>query len=465
MAKTLTWVERSLKDADLLRRGDLFGRDDDGWLGATIDSRGDCSQRIFFALKGEHTDGNRFAGEARSKGCRAVIIDRKDTVDEVVHNRIPFFLVEDSLTALQQLARAYRGSVDVRVIAVTGSAGKTTTKEYIKMILKKNYKVHSNRGNLNNHIGVPLTLLEMDHESEYLISEVAANHVGEIDFLAEILSPDIGVITNIGDAHIGLFGSRAKIAEAKAELLHRIEAAGTAVLPGDDDYLEVLMKGTRCKIVTFGYGDECTFGISSIVEQEERIAFEINGQRLAIRTFGLYNVLNAAAAFAVGDLCGIEIEHIAQAFAEVEPIRGRAHMQRVRDVVLIDDSYNANPTSMRVSLDAMCRVAGKRRIAILGDMAELGSYSDSEHRQLGSYIVGSCVDRVYWLGEEGQHVAEGMGSGEKSILLFDGLEELCGFVEGDLQSGDVVLVKASRASALDKLVARLQQTVLKEDGK
>ena len=241
MSNTLSWAEEALRDSGQLEESDLFGRECEPWFGAVIDSRADCARRVFFALAGEHTDGHRFVDDAVSKGSCAAVVTEQNVARRLSQSSTPFFRVRDSLEALQKMARAYRKTLDVRVVAVTGSAGKTTTKEYIKAILKKKYRVHSNPGNYNNHIGVPLTILGTDSDNEYLISEIGANHPGEIAFLTELIQPDIGVITNIGDAHIGLFGGRDQIAEAKAELFQGIDPASYAVLPGDDDYIELTL--------------------------------------------------------------------------------------------------------------------------------------------------------------------------------------------------------------------------------
>jgi len=462
--RTLSWVVETLEELGQLKRANLFGHDDEEWSGATIDSRGQCSRRVFFALVGEQTDGHRFAQDASAKGSCAAVIQKDDIAEALARSETPFLLVDDVLAALQELSRVYRNTLEARVIAITGSAGKTTTKEYIRLVLKKKYKVYSNPGNLNNHIGVPLTLLETDRESEYLVSEIGANHLGEVDFLARILRPDIGVITNIGDAHIGLFGSREKIAEAKRELLECIEPEGYAILPRDDDYFDLLSSGAKCRVVTFGSDGASDFRISDVEDDEDRIHFQINDQTVTIRSFGTYNILNAAAAFVVGDVCGVESERARQALVEAEPVRGRARVHRVKGVVLIDDSYNANPTSMRASIGSLERIDAKRRIAILGDMAELGSFSDSEHQELGAFIGRSSIDRLYWLGNNGRHVSEGIGvASKKTVRLFDSLEDLCAAVEADLQTGDVVLVKASRSASLERAVKYLEQSLGKED--
>ncbi len=456
--RTLSWIGSQLDARGVLRACELASRDNDSWFGASIDTRGECSHRLFFALKGDHTDGHRFIEEAVAKGSSAIIIQEEDAAKSLRRSKIPFFVVRDTLEALQELSRAYRDTLDVRVIAVTGSAGKTTTREYIRMILKKKYKVHSSPGNFNNHIGVPLTILETDNDNEYLNCEVAANHVGEIEFLSRLLRPDIGVVTNIGDAHIGFFGSREKIAEAKAELFDGVDKGGCAVLPSDDAYLDLLRERSACRVVTFGRAESSTYGISSVVNEGDRIVFDVNGEAMAIKSIGLHNVLNAGAAYAVGELCGVEIDRIRDALIETEPIPGRAKVYRGRGIILIDESYNANPTSMRVALDALSRLSTGRKIAVLGDMAELGAFSDAAHRDLGNYIAGQAVDILYWVGKNGGLVKEGLSG--KTLKSFENIDDLLCDLEKEIKPEDVILVKASRACRLDKVVDGLISTVL-----
>ena len=462
--QTLSWAEDVLEKCGQLVRSNLHSHDDAPWFGATIDSRIDCSRSLFFALKGEKTDGHRFVGDAAASGSAAVVIDRADVADDVARGEAPFLLVRDALVALQELARVYRSALDVRTVAVTGSAGKTTTKEYIRIILKTKYKVHFNPGNFNNHIGVPLTILGADANIEYLVSEVGANHIGEVGFLGDLLQPDVGVITNVGDAHIGLFGSRDKIAEAKSELLGAIDKNGYAVLPGDDDYIDVLKEHASCRIVTFGSNDGCTFKVSSIESRDGEIAFKVNDDDFKIHSFGDYNVMNAAAAIAVGDICGVETGRMRDTLAEADPISGRSQILELGEVTVVNDSYNANPASMKASLEALMRFPARRRIAILGDMGELGAYSQEAHRDMGEYLAKLGVEKVYWLGELGAHVRAGAQAvdTETGFLFFDATDALADSVGSDLRSGDVVLVKASRACRLDEVVEKLCESLAGE---
>ena len=459
--RTLAWVEEVLQHEGRLKKSNLFDRDDETWVGAAIDTRADVAGRLFFALKGSRSDGHSYVEDAIAKGCRGVVVEKS----EAAQVSTPFYLVDNTLASLQQLAGAHRDGLSVRIVSITGSTGKTTTKEYTRAILKKKYRLHSSPGNFNNHIGVPLTLLDTDHEREYLVSEVAANHIGEIEFLTGLLRPDVGVITNVGDAHIGLFGSRQKIAEAKAELLLGIDRDGVAVLPGDDDYIDLLRDRAVCRVVTFGYGDACTIRVTSVTEGDDRISFQINGQPFEIRSFARYNVLNACAAFAVGELCGIDVDSIREGLAEAEMMPGRAAVYRGSGIVLIDDSYNANPSSMKEAVIALERSPGGRRIVVLGDMAELGDFSESAHRELGVRIGEGKVDMVFWLGAMGPAVGKGLeqtGSGV-AFYHYSDLPSLVAAVKGEVAAGDVVLVKASRASHLDRAVDELKQTFITDE--
>jgi len=480
MERTLSWVRTVLGSGGCLIASDLAGHDDRSWFGASIDSRAECTNRIFFALKGEATDGHRFIEEARARGCSAVVLEEGAAAAALARAKFPCFRVRRSLEALQELSRAYRGTLDIRVVAVTGSMGKTTTKEYIHAILKKKYRVHYNTGNLNNHIGVPLTLLETDPDNEYLVCEIGANHVGEIEFLSGLIRPDIGVITNIGDAHIGYFGSRDGIAEAKSEIFTGIDPEGYAVLPADDAFIDALRDKAACRVVTFGCSDASTYVVSDVSEGTDRIGFAINGEPLEIKGIGAYNAVNAGAAYAVGELCGVELDRIRSALSEEEPMAGRSKVHRGRGVVLVDDSYNANPTSMRVAVDSLCRVEASRRIAVLGDMAELGTFSDAAHRELGAYLAASAVDVVCWYGDNGALVEAGFSPSKapdekrssrkasnrrrgKELRSYRSIDELVRDLRNMIQGGDAVLVKASRACHLDRVVEGLLGSIVEKD--
>lgn len=460
--RTLAWVVDALRRTEgLLLDTGIAGHEARRWTGAAIDSRAECSGRLFFALKGEKTDGHLFARNAYQSGCVATIIEDKELFGALTSDGVSCLLVTSCLKALQELARAYRRGIDVRVIAITGSTGKTSTKEYVYKILKTKHRVFSSPGNFNNLIGVPLTILETETDNEYLVCEVGANHAGEIGFLGEMLVPEIGVITNIGDAHLGMFGSVDDIARAKGELLDNLEPAGYAVLPRDDVYFEQLNSRSPAKTVTFGTSDKSDFVVTNIEWTAGKLVFTVNGEAMTLHALGEYNALNACAAIAVGDLCGVEPARTRTALGEITPMPGRGRIHSGGGVTLIDESYNASPASMRVSLDMLSRLGVGRRLAVLGDMKELGDFASSKHEEMGGVIARLPIDRAYWLGTHGSDVRRGFekGGGKIPLGLHSEIGKLADEVEAELAPGDTVLVKASRACALDVFVARVLKKI------
>jgi len=457
--RMLAWVVDALagaRETPLVEDG-LGGRENARWSGAVIDSRADCSGRLFFALRGEKTDGHRYVFDAFAAGCSAVVVEDSAMRGELESRGVPYLLVSDTASALRELARAYRRELDVRVVAITGSAGKTTTKEFVRQILRSKYRVYANPGNYNSTIGVPVTILETEPDTEYLVCEIGANHPGEIHFLSGLLRPQFGVITNIGDAHIGLFGSVENIARAKGELLDVLDPSGYALLPADDAFIEDLKRRSRSKTATFGCDALADFRLGAVEQRDGSLVFEVNDCQYMIQSLGEYNALNACAAVAVGELCGVEVALIRGALEQVPPTPGRGKTHRVAGITVVDESYNANPASMRRSLAMLSGLAAGRRLAVLGDMKELGDYSSDLHRALGEALAGTRVDAVFWLGEEGGTVREGFtkSGGRVPFRLHHDLDSLLSDVRGWVREGDALLVKASHACNLDAFVDRL----------
>jgi UDP-N-acetylmuramoyl-tripeptide--D-alanyl-D-alanine ligase len=452
----MEWVAAALREAgQAVETGPGFEAAA-AWTGAVIDSRAECSGRLFFALTGERTDGHAFVEDALGAGCAAVVISDAGTAEKLDAAGAAYVKVPEVLDALQELGRRYRLALEARVVAITGSAGKTTTKEYLRAILRRRYRVHSNPGNYNNTIGVPLTILEAEPECEYLVSEVGANQAGEIAFLAEMLAPDVGVVTNVGDAHIGLFGSRDAIATEKAALLGGL-VEGHAVIPAGREYSDRLRDSAPGRIITFGTSAPADFVVTGVRASDTfGIEFEINGQPFSLSSPGEYNAHNAAAAVAAADVCGIGLPLSSSALADVVPLPGRGRVHRVGGVVLVDESYNASPSSMELSLSMLAAARGGRRVAVLGDMAELGTHSDDEHRRIGRHLAGLGLDQVYWVGASGAVVRSGLGQekGGPEITVVADVDALAGDLQGELADGDVVLVKASRACGLDRFVSK-----------
>jgi UDP-N-acetylmuramoyl-tripeptide--D-alanyl-D-alanine ligase len=457
--RTLSWVAEVLtkNDSCELVEKELCDREDNTWSGAVVDSRADCSGRVFFAIAGENTDGHRYVNNAFESGAIAAVVDDVSVCARLRQREIPYLCVSNSVKALQALAREYRGMLEARVVAITGSAGKTTTKEYIRQVVRSKYRVSASPGNFNSLIGVPLTVLETDSDSEYLICEVGANQTGEIDFLAGLLRPDIGVITNVGDAHVGMFGSVDAIADAKSELLAHVAPQGSVVLPADDPYFDLFKGRSMAKVVSFGRSRQADYELSNVETAGARLSFDVNDIGLSINALGEYNALNACAAVAVGEICGVESSSIVDALADVSPMQGRGKIHNSGGVFIVDESYNASPASMNLSLKTLEGLAASRRLVVLGDMKELGHLSGALHRRLGERLATSDIDAVFWFGEEGLNVRDGfsVAGGTGSFRLYESLDTLTRDFIAGIHSGDAVLIKASRAQNLDRVVARL----------
>ena len=452
--RTLEWVRDVLDASDTLVRSELRDAGGTPWAGAAVDSRGECAGRLFFAMAGERADGHLFAIGAYESGSPAVLVSDPAVLAGLEARGVPYLLVSDTRRALTDLARAFRRHLDARVVAVTGSGGKTTTKEYIRAVLRSKFRVHANPGNLNSLVGVPLTVLEADEHCEYLVCEVGANQRGEIDALGELLRPDVAVITNIGDAHVGYFGSRDAIAREKGALLAHLGANGHAVLPRDDEYYQQLSATVQGKVSSFGRSTAADFRLANVAFEGGWLSFAVNGEALRLSAVGDYNAVNACAAFAVGDICGVDARRMREAFMTVRPLPGRGRVHEIRGVVIIDESYNASPASVKKSLAMLAALPGGRRIAVLGDMRELGEHAGVLHRAVGAEAAAAGIDRLYWLGGEGAVVREAALATRPGFAV-ELHAEMAGLVDAvarEARSGDVVLVKASRACRLDEFV-------------
>lgn len=455
--RTLAWVRDALDAAGELVRAGLRDRASAAWSGAIVDSRVETAGRLFFAVAGERTDGHAFAAGAFATGSPAVVVSDAAVLPALDAAGAPYLLVRDTRRALTALARAYRAGLDARVVAITGSGGKTTTKEYVRAVLRTRYRVHANPGNLNSLVGVPLTVLDADENCEYLVCEVGANRLGEIDALGDLLHPDVAVITNIGDAHVGYFGSRDAIAREKGALLRHIAAGGRAVLPRDDDYFDTLNSMVQGRAFSFGRSAGADYRLSNVGFADGRLVFTVNGVELRLPALGEYNAMNACAAFAVGEACGIDVARMREAFASARPMPGRGRIHEAGGVTLIDESYNASPASVRKSLAMLASLPATRRIAVLGEMRELGEHADALHRAVAAEAATCGVDRLYWLGPQGETVRDAARGARADfpVELHAQMQVLVEALARELRAGDVVLIKASRACRLDEVVAAL----------
>ncbi len=457
--RTLEWVRDALEAAGELVRAHLPA--DAVWLGAVVDHRAECAGRLFFALKGERVDGHAFAREAHVAGSPAVVVSDPSVADSLTTDGVPCLLVGDTRRAHFELARAYRRHLGARVVAITGSGGKTTTKELARSVLRTKYRVHANVGNLNSLVGVPLTVLDADERCEYLVCEVGTNHRGEIDALGGLLIPDVAVITNIGDAHVGYFGSRAAIAEEKGSLLRHLFRGGAAVLPRDDESFEKLDAKAQGRVFSFGRSPAADFRLGNVAFSKGLLRFTVNGEPLSLSAVGDYNAMNACAAFAVGDICGVDAKRMREALESVRPTPGRGRIHVAAGVTVIDESYNASPASMKQSLEMLAALPAARRLAVLGDMKELGAETDALHASVGDAAASLSIDKVYWMGEQGAVVAAAARA-RRPDFAFESHGEVAALtaaVARETRDGDAVLVKGSRAMKLDEFMAGLVEAL------
>ena len=413
------------------------------------DTRRAVNGSIFFALQGKNFDGNRFVRDALEKGCRLAITEKRETEGDprVLH-------VPSVLETLQQLAHFHRMKSSVRVLAITGSNGKTTTKELVSAILSQKYSVVATTGNLNNHIGVPLTLLTLKSE-EMAVIEMGANHRGEIARLAEIAAPELGMITNVGKAHLEGFGSVEGVADAKSELYKYLSASGgRAIVDGSDPLL--LRKAAGAGVETLVVGEKGDIEVSArIIRQSPflEIEMDLGGEqiRMGTRFVGAYNLQNMILAAAAGIYLGVPADSVANSISEYIPDNQRSQFIEGGGNRIIMDAYNANPTSMREAITALLDYATPPFMLVLGDMAELGENTRHEHRELLEWIERCPVERIFLAGP----IFADIGESSDRIAIFRETAELKECLRQEKPSGFHILVKGSRIMALEEVIPLL----------
>ncbi len=412
--------------------------------GITTDSRRVKKGEIFFALWGENYNGNKYAAEALEKGASYAVID--DPLFETEKT----ILVDDCLFELQALASHYRKVLNIPVLAITGTNGKTTTKELLAAIMAKKLKVHHTNGNLNNHIGVPLTILSAPADTEMMIIEMGANHIGEIRTLCLIARPDYGIITNIGTAHIEGFGSYEGVIKAKTELYEYLRKVNGIALYNDKNPL-LVEKIFRIINRAIPFSDPT--GIELLVEQipsdlnlKVSVAFQHHTYKLNTNLFGSYNIENVKAAIAAGLFFGVQMSDIAEAVENYKPANNRSQVKITPDNTLICDAYNANPTSMMLALESFAGIAAESKALIIGDMLELGEKSEEEHARLFRFIKSLDIEKVILVGNIFRKVSE------KSLFpAFPDVNKLRDYLKNKPLKGMTVLIKGSRGIGLEKI--------------
>lgn len=425
------------------------------------DSRSIDEGELFVALRGEHFDGHDFVEAAFARGACAALVERGwRGLDRAASTAGPLLVVDSTLHALGDIARAYRRRWEVPVVAVVGSAGKTTTKEMIAAILGQRYRVLKTIGSENNEIGVPRTLLQLSPKHEAVVLELAARRIGDIRYLCSVAEPTVGVLLNIGTAHIEFFGSVEGVAKAKGELLDYLDESLTALVNADDRVVAQEVKRTKGRLLTFGFARESEFrGERLVLDQKGCGHFLLQRVPIDLEVPGRHNAYNALAAAAVGRILGVPWAGIQRALAEFKAVSQRGEIVCKNGVAAIDDCYNASPSSMAAALDLLSDMPGSRKIAVLGDMLELGAESGSLHAVVGAKAA-ECADMVLAAGCESAHLvaaARAAGLAQDAARHFERPDQLGEFAAAQLRHGDVVLVKASRAMAFERVVERILQ--------
>lgn len=409
--------------------------------GVCTDTRQISNNCLFFALKGENFNGNLFAREALEKGARLVVID-----DPAFHSEIgKTFLVQDTLITLQKLARFHREHLSAKIIGLTGSNGKTTTKELINAVISQKFKTVATKGNLNNHIGVPLTLLSMASDTEIGIVEMGANHLGEIELLSNIARPDFGYITNFGKAHLEGFGSLEGVVKGKTELYTFLRKNNRKVFINKSD-VKQLETSIGMDRITFGSRD-ADFEIN-LLDAHKNLLLEYNGKKIQSNLVGAYNFPNLAAAIAIGAYFGVSEKNIKEGIESYIPSNNRSQLLSKNTNTILMDAYNANPTSMMAAIENFKQAEGNNKILYLGDMFELGGDARTEHQNIVDFLSKDKFAEVYLVGEN----FFGTDISSSHIQKFRTFEELKTQVQKSPPTEATILIKASRGMAMERIL-------------
>jgi len=421
--------------------------------GYSIDSRTVGLGQLFFAVKGERLDGHDFVEQALEKGAAGAVV-RKDRLGRYPQ-QARLLAVEDTLVALQTLATAARKLWGKPLIAVTGSAGKTTTKEAIAHVLGARFRVLKSEGNFNNHFGLPLMLLKLEPEHDLAVIEMGMSHAGEIRALAKIARPEIGVVTNVAAVHLEFFDSLAGIARAKYELVESLPGSGTVVLNADDEYVSQFGRGFKGKVVMYGTRTAADVRAEKIQSQgaqgtEFDVVVGSVREHATLPLVGEHNVLNALAAVAVGLERGLKPSEAIAELYTLAPADKRGQVLQLGNITVINDCYNSNPKALEAMVDALAAMRAKRRIVVAGEMLELGPAGKEMHRQAGQHVADKKIDVLLGVRGLARSMVEGARQAGTRSEFVASPEEAGEWLAGEARDGDVVLLKASRGVKLEK---------------
>jgi len=425
----------------------------------TIDSRKIRRGSLFIAVKGARLDGHDFIGQAVSSGAKFLVVSTKHEAPADV----AVILVEDTTKALGLIAGIFRRQFRIPVIAITGSSGKTTTKEMIASVLSGRYKVLKNIKTENNHFGVPLTLLRLTKAHQAAVIEFGTNQPGDIAWLARITEPDIGVFTNIGEAHLEGLKSQAGIFREKSSMIGYLRSKGKIIINEDDSHLRRLHTNNKGRqVITYSIKARAKFKAVHIKLEKSVLQFTVQNKEYALSSFAVHNVYNALAAICCGSLLGVPYVQMAKKLRAFKFPDGRFAVKNAGPIRLIDDTYNANPSSMRCAVEALSQSTGAtRRVVVCADMLELGDRSDELHEKLGNWMASQNIDHVFSYGPKAQLIARAYSKkrGDARSKVFQDMDQLNSHLKEFCSRGDTILVKGSRSMKMERVVDYLMNTL------
>ena len=441
------------KDIIKLCHGEVIGNKEITLDNFVIDSRKIEKDDVYVAIVGENNDGNKYTESALEKGAKAVIISNPKYIDINKYQDKTIIIVTDTLKCLQELARYKRSLHQGKVIAITGSVGKTSTKDMVSALLQSKYKVHKTQGNMNNHLGLPLTILSLKDE-DILVVEMGMNHFGEISTLTNIAKPNIAIITNIGTAHIGNLGSRENILKAKLEILEGLDKGGVLVINNDNDLLHEHKDEIKNKVITIGINNQSDYMASNIQEDMFSSSFLVNEkEEVLLPQGGRASIYNYLVGYAICDYLGVKDK--IKGLKNLESSKNRLEIKETSmGYTIIDDSYNASYDSVKNSLDLIGK-SPKRKIVVLGDILELDKYGESIHRSIAPIVIANKIDKLFLVGDMAKYIgleATKLGYNSDNIYYFSKESDSYQTLEKELKKDDIVLFKASRGMKLNKIV-------------
>ncbi|ELC8452146.1 UDP-N-acetylmuramoyl-tripeptide--D-alanyl-D-alanine ligase [Clostridium perfringens] len=410
---------------------------------------------MFIALKGENFNGNNYVLDAFNKGAKIAIVDEVKCDLNELKEDVALIKVQNTGRALMDLAKFYREKLGLKVVGITGSAGKTSTKDLVAAVLSDKYKVFKTKGNFNNEIGLPLMILELDSTYDVAILEMGMRGLGQIKELAEIASPDLGIITNIGISHIEILKTRENILKAKMEIATFFDKNNTLVVCGNDDFLGALPEA-EYKIVKTGVGENFKIGAKNIALEELSSKFTVyDGEKeeeFSLDMPGEHNISNLMLGIAIAKELGVSFEEMKRGLKNIEATSMRLELIKKDGFSILNDCYNSSPVAVKSAIDVMKNIEGKRRIAVLGTMRELGHKSEEAHEEIGKYAKENGIEKVLCFGDFSENIKEGYGEG---CTVYENKKELIKDLLNIICDGDIILVKASRSLKFEEITKAL----------